>query len=263
MTRIIFFDIDGTLVSFKTHRVPSSAIDAIRRVREQGVKVWIATGRPMPFINNLEGVDYDGIIAVNGAHCETREGKVIHNTPIDRSDVERMVAWQKESGMAVAYASNERAISVATQGVPGEVRAVYELLDIPQPGLFPPEEALQHEVMQIIAFYTAQQSPHIMGNILKGCSETRWHPHFADCVAMGTNKARGIDTVLKHYGFDISEAMAFGDGGNDTEMLRHVGIGVAMGNASDEVKASANHITSSVDEDGVAHALQKFFPIIR
>ena len=66
--RVIFFDIDGTLVSFKTHQIPQSTLDAVHRVRQQGVKVWIATGRPMPYINNLGDLEYDGIMSVNGAH---------------------------------------------------------------------------------------------------------------------------------------------------------------------------------------------------
>ena len=120
-----------------------------------------------------------------------------------------------------------------------------------------PEEALGFTVMQVIAFYTEAEQKHIICDILKGCDDTRWHPVFADCIARGTNKASGIDHVCRHYGFQPSETMAFGDGGNDIEMLRHAGIGVAMGNASDEVKAAADYVTESVDDDGVAKALQR------
>ena len=68
LPKIIFFDIDGTLVSFKTHNIPQSTLDAVHRIREKGVKVWIATGRPVPFINNLGTLEYDGIMSVNGGH---------------------------------------------------------------------------------------------------------------------------------------------------------------------------------------------------
>jgi len=75
------------------------------------------------------------------------------------------------------------------------------------------------------------------------------------CIAKGTNKATGIDEICKYYGIDISETMAFGDGGNDIAMLKHAGVGVAMGNASDEVKGYADMITDSVDDDGIAKIL--------
>ena len=74
-------------------------------------------------------------------------------------------------------------------------------------------------------------------------------------MAAGTDKATGIDAIISHYGFDISETMAFGDGGNDITMLRHAATGIAMGNADNNVKAAADIVTSSVDEDGIANIL--------
>lgn len=86
----------------------------------------------------------------------------------------------------------------------------------------------------------------------------RWSPYFADVVAKGCTKAVGIDRIIEHYGIALEETMAFGDGGNDIAMLQHVGVGVAMGNAMDDVKASADYVTTSVDEDGIAVALRHF-----
>lgn len=257
MTKIVFFDIDGTLVSFNTHKIPQSTIDAIRRVRQQGVKIWIATGRPMPFISNLDGLEYDGIMCVNGAHCQLSNGEVIFSKPVEKQDVLRMIEEQKQNGVAVAYAGNERAMLAAPKGIPAEVDEVFSLLDIANPVLTPPEEALTFEVMQIIAFFKESDSKHIMSDILRECNETRWHPSFADCVAKNIDKSKGIDEVIKYYGFDISETMAFGDGGNDITMLKHAGIGVAMGNANDNVKEAADIVTDSVDNDGIAKILNK------
>lgn len=255
MTKIIFFDIDGTLVSFNTHTIPQSTFDAISAVRRKGVKVWIATGRPMPFINNLGGLEYDGVISATGAHCQTRDGEVIFSKPVDKADIQRMIDHQHKTGMAVAYAGNEMAIMTAPGGITEKAKEVFGLLDIPLPELHDPREALGFDVMEVIAFFTAEEAPHMMNDVLKGCSDARWHPDFVDCVAKGSNKADGIDRVIAHYGFDISETMAFGDGGNDIPMLRHAAIGVAMGNASDEVKGAADIVTSSVDDDGVARIL--------
>lgn len=265
MTKIIFLDIDGTLLSFRTHRVPESTIEAVRRVRQQGVKVWIATGRPLPFVSNLGTLEYDGIMCVNGAHCRlqtsldaTAKAEVIHTQPIATDDIRRMIAEQHRSGMSVVYAGNGEAILTAPQGPSPAVDEVFTLLDIKMPRLAAPEEALAFEVMQIIPFYREEASAHIMQDVLKGCDELRWHPDFVDCIARGTNKATGIDHVIRHYGIDLSDTMAFGDGGNDIGMLRHAGIGVAMGNASDAVKANADLVTDSVDDDGVANILNRY-----
>lgn len=255
MVKIIFFDIDGTLVSFKTHKIPQSTIEAINNVREKGIKVWIATGRPLPFINNLDDLEYDGIISATGAHCQTREGEVVFSQPVDKNDIENMIARQHKTGITVAYAGNDKAIIAAPDGIPAVVSEVFHLLDIEEPTLHEPEEALDFDVMEVIAFFGMNEHKEIMQNVLSHCNDARWHPAFADCVAKGVNKASGIDRVIQYYGFDISETMAFGDGGNDIAMLQHAATGVAMGNASDDVKAAADIVTTSVDEDGVANIL--------
>ena len=91
-----------------------------------------------------------------------------------------------------------------------------------------------------------------------GCASGRWYPTFCDITSATADKARGIRAMADYLGFDISETMAFGDGGNDRPMLCAAGIGVAMGNAVDEVKAHADYVTSTVDEDGVWNALRHF-----
>lgn len=86
----------------------------------------------------------------------------------------------------------------------------------------------------------------------------RWNPLFADVVPAGVDKAEGIDRLLARFRIGLDETMAFGDGGNDIPMLRHVGTGVAMGNADEAVKAEADYVTTSVDEEGIARALRHF-----
>lgn len=220
------------------------------------MKVWIATGRPLPFINNLGDLEYDGVISATGAHCQTKDGEVIFSKPVDKADIRRMIEHQHKTGMAVAYAGNRQAIMTAPDGIMENAKEIFQLLDIPLPELHEPEEALHFDVMEVIAFFTSEEAPYMMNNVLKGCSDARWHPDFVDCVTKGSNKASAIDKVIAHYGIDISETMAFGDGGNDIPMLQHAAIGVAMGNASDEVKQYADVVTSSVDEDGIARILQ-------
>ncbi len=69
--KALFFDIDGTLVSFKTHRIPQSTVDALEQAKKNGVEVYISTGRPKQIINNLGQIEHliDGYITANGARC--------------------------------------------------------------------------------------------------------------------------------------------------------------------------------------------------
>ena len=77
-------------------------------------------------------------------------------------------------------------------------------------------------------------------------------------TADGADKGKGLAAMARHFGLDISETMAFGDGGNDISIIRRAGTGVAMGNAGDNVKAAADYVTTSVDDDGVMNALVHF-----
>lgn len=250
--KAIFFDIDGTLVSFKTHRVPESTIKAVHEIRKRGIKTFIATGRPLPFVRNLGDLEYDGVLSVNGACFVSNDGTHSFSTPVDREDLERMVQYQKEHDIAVCYATNEDTFAY---GVNDSFREVFRILDLDIPKILPPEAALDMDIMQIIAFFNEEEHDYFMDTVLPGSQSLRWHPTFADCIKKGMNKATGIDRVCELYGFDVSEVMAFGDGGNDKEMLSHVGWGVAMGNASDAVKQCARIVTDSVDDDGIAKVL--------
>ena len=90
------------------------------------------------------------------------------------------------------------------------------------------------------------------------CIRDSWYPLFADIIARGNSKSTGIDKVLAYFDIDLKDTMAFGDGGNDIPMLKHVATGIAMGNAEPHVKAVADYVTTSVDEDGIANALKHF-----
>ncbi len=255
MIKALFFDIDGTLVSFRTHCIPQSTLDAVREVRRKGIKVYIATGRPRPYVDNLGTLEHDGIISVNGASCITSEGVVIANKCIPKEDVQRMVEYAKAENLAVALADDDSSFAV---NINKDFRDVYELLNLSIPETKPAETALSMDVKQFVAFFPKEKDDEIRQKVLRNCNLFRWHPAFADCIINDMSKARGIDAVCEYYGFSAADTMAFGDGGNDMDMLRHVGIGVAMGNARDEVKACADYVTTSVDDDGIVNALRHF-----
>ena len=255
MIKALFFDIDGTLVSFRTHRIPQSTLDAVSEARRQGIKVYIATGRPRPYVDNLGTMEYDGIVSVNGASCITSDGEVIVSKCIPAEDVQRMVDYANRHKLPVAVADDD--VSFAAN-VEESFREVYELLDLDIPEIRPMEDALKMDVKQFVAFFPEEKEVQIKSEVLTHCNVFRWHPTFADCIISGTSKATGVDAVCEYYGFTAAEAMAFGDGGNDMEMLRHVGVGVAMGNARDEVKECADYVTASVDDDGIVKALRHF-----
>lgn len=259
MIRALFFDIDGTLVSFKTHRIPTSTIQALEAAKARGVRIFIATGRPQVIINNLHELQQrgliDGYITMNGAYCFVQD-KVIYKSPIPKSDIETLLNFCEAQGKAYLVVG-ENDICVCHEDE--EVRFIfYETLSVDKIREVTPKEALAlPSIYQITPFINKEEEAVIRPQ-LPHCEIGRWYPTFADITAAGNTKQRGIDEIIRHFGLKIEEVMAFGDGGNDISMLRHAGIGVAMGNATDEVKAAANYTTTTVDEDGIRNALVHF-----
>ena len=101
MIKALFFDIDGTLVSFSTHLIPQSAIKAITKAKEKGIKIYISTGRPLSLINNIDSIKHliDGYITTNGAYCIVK-GEVISCNPIPENDVLTVMRLADEMNFA-------------------------------------------------------------------------------------------------------------------------------------------------------------------
>ena len=82
MIKAIMLDVDGTLVSFETHKVLPSSVDALRKTHDDGIRIVIATGRAASDLHEIDAVPYDGVIALNGAECVLRDGSVIRKVAI-------------------------------------------------------------------------------------------------------------------------------------------------------------------------------------
>lgn len=253
MIKALFFDIDGTLVSFKTHTIPSSTIDAINQAKQKGLKVFISTGRPKVIINNLGPLKFDGFITMNGAYCFIGD-EVIYKNSIPREDVEAVIKQVENNNLTSVFVTKDN-MKVAN---PSDLSTEFSKdLAIPQLPNVSIEEILKQEIFQISPFITEEQETDFM-KLLPGCASNRWHPTFTDIVAKGNGKQRGIDEIISRIRIKLEETMAFGDGGNDISMLRHAAIGVAMGNARDQVKAAADYVTDTVDNDGIWKAFKHF-----
>ena len=113
------------------------------------------------------------------------------------------------------------------------------------------------QILQLTPFFSAEYEKEIMEK-MPGCVSGHWNPAFTDITAEQADKGKGLEAMAQYLDLNISETMAFGDGGNDESILRRAGIGVAMGNAGDEARAAADYITTSVDDDGVKNALEHF-----
>lgn len=256
MIKVVFFDIDGTLVSFKTHTIPQSTIEALALLKKKGIKVFIATGRPYIAIDNLGDLEFDGYITLNGGYCMTGDKKVIYKNNINPHDLKSLVDYMQNNDPFPCMPATENGISA--NHIDENVEEILKLVKFLSPPIKDIRAILEEDIFQFMIFLDSEREQWLMKDILPNCDATRWNPLFIDVVAKGNSKQLGIDKVLEYYGLDLSETMSFGDGGNDISMLEHTAISVAMGNADDEVKQSASYVTDSVEDNGVWNALKHF-----
>ena len=252
--KAVFFDIDGTLVSFKSHTVPESTRRAIARLREQGVKVFIATGRLMKHVAIVNDIEVDGYITVNGGYCITSAGEVIFESAFPRATVERVIDLSEQYDFDLNVMTHQD-MYVSSMGE--RVKKIASMINIMPTVADVRAIAATQPVVQMCPYISRELEQEIMP-LLPDCVGSRWIETFMDLNVRGVDKSLGIQQVMNYYGLTMAEAMAFGDGGNDLPMVRDAAVGVAMGNACDELKAVADYITSSVDEDGVSRALEHF-----
>ena len=257
MIKALFFDIDGTLVSFRTHSVPDSTVKALAEAKNKGIKIFISTGRPRPLINNLEPIEdlIDGYITVNGAIC-TVGSETVSRSPIDPEDVKVILNAADRMDVPALIVGEDRAIVHNHKPIVDRIfGGMLAITGIDRNTAT--EQMLTEPIYQMTPFFDTAQEAEV-ARLLRHSESTRWCEYFSDIISSEADKGRGLEIIAGHEGLRLDECMAFGDGGNDISILRKAGTGVAMGNAGVTVKAAADYVTDTIDSDGVANALRYF-----
>jgi Cof subfamily protein (haloacid dehalogenase superfamily) len=275
--KIIFLDIDGTLVA-DDGWVPASAADACRQARLNGHEIYLCTGRSKPEIYDfIMEIGFDGIIGAGGGFVELKDGMLYHKT-VPASEVRRMVDFFNQHGVDF-YLESNGGLFASKNFLPHVERCIYGDIDNdpdarrrkeeqPHPfieGLIYGEEDLYKTDVNKACFL---QSDKLSFAQIKAEFENAFDtiqctvPQFGDdsgeLMVPGIHKATAIEALLTHLGLPKERTIAIGDGLNDLEMFDYCAVGIAMGNAKEELKAVADHVTSSVDEDGLHQAFRTF-----
>lgn len=270
-------DIDGTLVA-DDGWVPASAADACRQARLNGHEIYLCTGRSKPEIYDfIMEIGFDGIIGAGGGFVELNDGMLYHKT-VPASEVRRMVDFFNQHSVDF-YLESNGGLFASKNFLPHVERCIYGDIDNdpdarrrkeeqPHPfieGLIYGEEDLYKSDVNKACFL---QSDTLSFAQIKAEFENAFDtiqctvPPFGDesgeLMVPGIHKATAIEALLTHLGLSKERTIAIGDGLNDLEMFDYCEIGIAMGNAKEELKAVADHVTSSVDEDGLHLAFRTF-----
>ena len=253
MIKIVFFDVDGTLLKMGCKELSDKTIYALNKLKENGIKIFIATGRPSSIAPYFNEVKFDGLLSFSGQLCEDEDG-VIYKNNLNQKDVVKVYQNSKEMGIPIMLA-DQYSCALNRHGEQLDQYLKLVNVDVEQRDDF--DQYVTHEIYQIVAAIPKEKEE----VLLKGTTHlqsTRWCDIACDIIPTTGGKEIGIQKILEHYGYSVEESMSFGDGGNDKTMLEYTGIGVAMGNAVDEVKSIADYTTLPVEQDGVYEALKHF-----
>ncbi|WP_085991270.1 HAD family hydrolase [Oceanobacillus senegalensis] len=253
--KAVFLDIDGTILK-SDHTYSGKTKEAILKLQEQNIEVFLATGRPIHEIKVLaKELNIDSFIGYNGAHA-IYNNETIVDEPMQEEDVKEMVKIAKE---------HKHEITMYTNG-----KNYFTHLDSP----------ISQQFSEIFQMYqNVEYTPKITGQIL-GMTVMNLKPehatlyqlhsnirlsqvnvngvkHAYDIIRTNVNKGEAIKKVLERLDIPKDATIAFGDGMNDKEMLQSVGEGIAMGNANPELFQYAKRKTTTVDEDGIFNGLKE------
>lgn len=259
-----FCDVDGTLLPFGKG-LPESALKEIEKVQREGHSVFVATGRNKKEMDpRLSIINFDGGVYSAGATVEYKN-KEIFRKRMTESDISFLLSYaekksfysliQTDEGTYMTQESYDFFISSMKKYIGG-------VITVPNLIVYSGEIPKTHAPVCKFLFLSSEHKGEDMRTELKGkyqvVDNTVGLPQsdMAEICQLGITKATGIKEMLKYLGEDISSSVAIGDGANDNEMIEEAGLGIAMGNADDDVKRRADYVTTDVCDNGLKNALE-------
>lgn len=267
MYKLIAIDMDGTLLK-RDDTISERNKLALKKVREKGIKVVIASGRPIHglehYLEELELTTEDEyVMSYNGSvvqNIKTKEviaqnmlkGKDLHDLYYLSKVLEiNMHAFSKR-GCITPKISPYTQLESKLNGI--EIHEIaYETI------------SLKEDIIKIMYVGSKEEIDRVIKELPDYLYEkynvVRSMPYFLEFLSKTSGKQIGLKLLAKRFGLVPQEIMCIGDAGNDIGMLKYAGLGVAMGNAFEEVKEVADYVTKTNEEDGVAYAIEKFVNI--
>ncbi len=274
MNKIIFIDVDGTLVNYE-NKLPESADYAIKEARKKGHRVYICTGRSKAEVYPyLWDIGLDGMIGGNGSYVEDNDTVVMHQL-ITREQGKHIVDWldsrklefylESNNGLFASKNFKERATPVMQEYSrrKGKENASTITVDDIYPEMIYGGELYRDDLNKVSFILESYQDhldsieefPDLKPGTWGGAGEIAL---FGDLGVKGITKANAINHLLDYLGASIEDTFAFGDANIDIDMLEHCKVGIAMGSGGDGIKAMADYVTDGVDDDGLYNAFVHF-----
>lgn len=264
MYKLIAVDMDGTLLN-ENKEITNRCRQAVADLKRKGKKLVLATGRPlngvMRYLEKLNLFDEnDYVITYNGALVQSTKTKhVIFHKPLSRSAYLELYELSLQLGVNI-HALTDQIVLTPKKSRYTELES--EINQIPiQVGPVNEVDA-STLIVKVMFVDEADRLDAAYSQLPEWVKEKytilRSAPYFLEFLDKSVNKGVGVSAVARQLGLKREEIICVGDAGNDLDMIQYAGLGVAMGNAFDEIKSAADYVTHSNEEDGVAHVIEEF-----
>lgn len=261
MIKIILSDIDGTFLKDDKHP-PELHVKAIKAVVDKGLKfVFVSARMPEAIypITDALGMKHTPVVSYGGGFVLTEDEEVIFDKKISAQDAKNILAEMKRGwqDITINYYAGRRwfveeidkrvQFEMDITGATAEVKIFGDVL----------KEFLPNKIMVICEPPTCEEMERKLSEKFPSLNVVRSAPYLLEVMDKSISKATGIEVLLKHYGYALDEAIAFGDNYNDVEMLRYIPQSVVMANAPEAVKKLAAAVTDSNEAGGIYSYLVK------
>lgn len=273
--KIIFLDVDGTLVN-DNGIIPESAKLAVKEARNNGHYIFLCTGRSKAeLFEHIMEIGFDGVIAAAGGYIE-HENTVVMHKKVKNEDVKHLVTYFDENNINFYLESNgglfaskncKNHLREIIFGDPNlDVKVREELEEGINPFiecLIEGEDLIRDDINKIsflgssISIETIKKEFSSKFNVISSTVPI-FGENSGELSLPGIHKALAIEILLDHLSLSKEDTFAYGDGINDTEMLEFVKVGVAMGNAKEELKKISDDVTDTHDENGIYNSFKKY-----
>lgn len=252
---LIFFDIDGTMIDEQSKKVPESAVSAVRKARENGHVCVINTGRSKRLVDICGDwlTAFDGFLMGCGTQVIFRGEELLHRT-FAACEGERIVAALRHNEIDAVLEGAEQNYVERTGRIFHPCFAEYiRLFEKFHYGSY--EEAIGHFDKFYAYAGTRERMERFVLEVGIDLEVVDRGKGYFEIMPAGYTKATGMRFLARQLGIPVEQTVAIGDSSNDIPMIECAAIGVAMGNATEDVKELADFVTTPVNEDGIRNAL--------
>lgn len=264
MYKLIGIDMDGTLLNSK-HSLSEENKSAIEKAREMGIAVVITTGRPLSGVETVlkslkMNREDDYIILYNGALIlRASDRKILSESRISIDEVKKLENYAEIVGVKMHIVTEDACISTCENKY-GRYEAELNgmLFKVQNYDELPENTKIYKVMFSEESKVLKERISNLPDTLMSSYETTMSAPFYVDFLKKGVHKGYGIKRLSQHININQNQIICIGDAGNDLSMIDYASLGVAMGNASLELRKRADYITLSNDENGVAHAIQRF-----